>query len=447
MSPSVALRTAAWYGDREVSLDFPDAWQVDVHRPATPPEISDHDIRAALERPVGQPPIRDLARGRSRPLIVVDDLARPTPASRLMPEVLGHLSDAGIAASDVTVLLATGTHGAPPPGAFAKKIGDLAASSCRLVVHDDMARAVRVGRTSFGSPVLVDAEAVRADLLIGIGGIYPQTTAGFGGGSKLVLGILARRSIVSLHYGQPSARGSYARQNPFRREVEEMCRMVGLDTITSVFVDDDRRVVGMVTGDHYAYHPEAVEFARGRLSAPRPEDADVVVSNAYPMDVSLVFMRSKGMSPFRFAPRSASRIVVCSAPEGPGHHGLYPFTERSRYQRQIHRIRRLSVRGGRRSIVRSTIGRLHQPPRREDGRPWAGPVWLYAPPPRLATLPTDVPGMRVVESWAEVVDAVRHEQGDRRSLRVAVYACAPLQVIESGMESLGSSTMTWEAGE
>jgi lactate racemase len=391
------LRTAAWYGDREISLDFPDPWQVDVHRPATPPEISDDDIRAALERPVGQPPIRELARGRSRPLIVVDDLGRPTPVARLMPHVLRHLSDGGIAPDAVSVLLATGTHGPPAPGAFAKKIGDLAASSCRLVVHDDSARGVRVGRTSFGSPVLVNPEALRADLLIGIGGVYPQTTAGFGGGSKLVLGILARRSIVCLHYGHPSAQGSYVAQNPFRREIEEMCRMVGLDTIASAIVDHERRVVGVFAGDHYIYYSDAVNFARTHLSAPRPEDADVVVSNAYPMDVSLVFMRSKGMSPFRVSPRSASRIVVCSAPEGPGHHALYPFTERSTYQRQIHRIRRLSVQGGRRLVIRRTIGRIHQEPRREDGGRWAGPVWLYAPPPRLATLPVNIPGMRVVE--------------------------------------------------
>jgi nickel-dependent lactate racemase len=447
VSHSVSLRTAAWYGDREVSLDFPDPWEITVRRPATPPEISDDDIRAALERPVGQPPIRELARGCSRPLIVVDDLARPTPAARVMPHVLRHLSDSGIPSDAVTVLLATGTHGAPPRGAFAKKIGDVAASSCRLVVHDDTGNAVRLGRTSFGSPVLVDPEAVRADLLIGIGGIYPQTTVGFGGGSKLVLGILARRSIVSLHYGHPGVGGSYVTQNSFRRDLAEMCRIVGIDTIVSVHVDEERRVVGVVAGDHYTYYPEAVDLVRARLSAPPPEDADVVVSNAYPMDVSLVFMRSKGMSPFRFSARAATRILVGSAPEGSGHHGLYPFTERSRFQRQIHRGRRLTVPGGRRLVVRRAIGRLRGNGGSDEAGRRAGPVWVYAPPPRLASLPTDIPGMRVVDSWAEVLDAVRREQGDRMSLRVAVYPCAPLQVIDSAKEPLGSTARTWEVGE
>ena len=61
----VALRTAAWYGDRPLPLELPAGWRVTTLRPSTPPPLDDHQIALALERPVGQPPLRELARGRS----------------------------------------------------------------------------------------------------------------------------------------------------------------------------------------------------------------------------------------------------------------------------------------------------------------------------------------------------------------------------------------------
>jgi nickel-dependent lactate racemase len=50
-----------------------------------------------------------MARGSRRPPIVVDDLTRPTPAERVLPAVLGQLAVAGVAAADVSILMAT-TH-------------------------------------------------------------------------------------------------------------------------------------------------------------------------------------------------------------------------------------------------------------------------------------------------------------------------------------------------
>ncbi len=207
MSTVCRLRTEAWYGDREIEIVFPDRWHVSVHTPKTPAPLSDVEIDEALRYPVGQDSISCLARGRSRPLIIVDDLTRPTPAARVVPAVLRQLEEAGIAASDVTILLATGTHRGTSPEALAKKVGPGAATSCRLLVHDD-ARVTKVGRTSFGTPVFVNRAVLASDYVLGIGGVYPQHSTGFGGGSKLALGVLGRRSIARLHYGHPSMEGS-----------------------------------------------------------------------------------------------------------------------------------------------------------------------------------------------------------------------------------------------
>jgi len=118
----IRLRTAAWHGDELVELTFPAEWEVVEHWPRTPPPLSDDAIRAALEQPVGQAPIRELCRSKSHPVIIVDDLCRPTPAGRVMPFVLEQLHQGGIRPEQVTILLATGTHGATSPGWLEKKL-------------------------------------------------------------------------------------------------------------------------------------------------------------------------------------------------------------------------------------------------------------------------------------------------------------------------------------
>src|SRR6516165_9605959 len=132
----VTVRTGGWYGDRKLALDFPEDWELAVFWPLTPPPLSAREIATALEQPVAQQRIRELCRGKRRPLVIVDDLVRPTPASCVMPLLLREFQDAGIHLSDVTVMVGTGTHAGPTLEDVEKKIGPQAAEACYLLVHD-----------------------------------------------------------------------------------------------------------------------------------------------------------------------------------------------------------------------------------------------------------------------------------------------------------------------
>ena len=435
------LRTAAWYGDRELELPVPDGWDVTVHTPATPPPLSDEEIDAALHAPVGQDPIRRLAAGRTRPVIVVDDLTRPTPAGRIVPAMLRQLAEAGIPARDVTILLATGTHQDTPRDAVARKVGAEAAAACRVLVHDDHGDAVKVGRTSFGTPVHVDRAVADSDYVLGVGGVYPQHSTGFGGGAKLAIGVLARASISRLHYRHPSARGSYDTDNDFRRDLDEIAALIGLRTSVSAHVDADRQIVRLVCGDHRRYYADAVAFALETYRAPLPGDADVVISNAYPIDVSLTFMRSKGIIPLLHAAPGASRVLVSACPEGMGHHGLFPFVPNPGRWRYRHRARRARARPGvipaavLRRAKRTLRRRTSPAPAAPTTAPAAAPrrpIWLHAPGRAPGELPVNLPEMTALYAWDDVLERIRAEQDGREDLRVAVYPCAPLHVLELG---------------
>ena len=100
------MSTGAWYEDRPFELPTPRSWRVTAHDPAVPQPLDDAAIAAAFAAPVG-PRLRELARGRRRPLIIVDDLTRPTPVDRLLPQVLAELRSAGIDPPDAGRLAET----------------------------------------------------------------------------------------------------------------------------------------------------------------------------------------------------------------------------------------------------------------------------------------------------------------------------------------------------
>lgn len=443
MKSTSILRTGAWYGDREIQLDFPPGWEIKVLSPDTPPPLTEQQIIEKLEHPAGQLSFRKACEGKSRPAIIVDDLNRPTPAARVVPLLLQRFREAGIPAQNVTVVMATGTHGKPLPDAMLKKIGPEAASSCRLVIHDCFRDVKRIGKTTFGTPVFVNQNILDRDLVVGVSGIYPNHTAGFGGGSKLALGILGIRSIYHLHFRHlPASWGGDAVRHPFRRELDEIAGMIGMKTVVSLMIDSNRQIIQMYCGDPREYFHEAVAYYRDIFRACSPPEADVIIANTYPNDLSLTMARMKGFVPLKHPSNGASKIAIASCSEGPGLHNIFPFVNLPPHYRTRHMLRRLSVLSldelsakGKGYLKRKLWNRAGTR-RIADAAPHGNshhtnhPVWLYRPGNQTENLPSSAPGIRLVNEWSAVVEAIEREQAGKQHLRVLLYACAPLQVPE-----------------
>lgn len=432
---NIELRTGVWYNDRSIRLSFPDTWDVVTYWPDTPLPLSDEQVAERINCPVGQPPLRELAKGKKRPVVVVDDLSRPTPISRIMPFLLKEFEVAGIRAEDVRILVATGTHGHQDPTALASKIGQPAYRRCQVIVHSDLRGTKYVGTTSFGTPVHVNAELHKADLIIGVGGVYPQHTTGFGGGGKLTLGVLGRKSIRTLHFRHKGVGGTYNIDNDFRKDVTEIARIVGMNTIYTLHINDRSEVVSLFGGDHYSYYPQAAEFSKQRYTAPLPDDADVVIVNSYPSDVSYTFVR-KAMKPIRCAPRDAMKIVIGSMHEGLGHHGLFQqgLSERIReYTELYNRISVMKPRIILQKIIKNLFFRHRLPAKPNtvsSASAPAHPMWLYRP--EGATEPIqDLEGVRVVQSWEAVLKAIKDRFPTQSTVRVRIYTCGSLQCLDA----------------
>jgi nickel-dependent lactate racemase len=433
MASVLQLRTRVWHGDLPLELQLPPEWDVDIFWPRTPLPLSDGQIATILESPANQPPLRQLCAGKKRPLIIVDDLNRPTPAYRVMPFVLSQLKEAGITLRNTTILVASGMHGAASKDAMVKKVGSEAAAACRLIGHDYKNGVVAVGKTAMGTPVAVNQEVVASDFVIGIGGVYPNHTAGFGGGAKLILGVLGGDSISHLHFHHQGIGWGTQQESTFRTDLDEIARLLKLRTMVSVHINAKREPVHMHCGDYFSYYGDAVAFCRTVYCAPAPGDADVILSNTYPNDASLTFARMKGMTPLQQRARPGiSRIALASCCEGLGEHNLFPLMKLPplcRIRRVARRMAAMSVDDIARRLVRRSV-RAVRARLRNTTKTAANPIWLYCTETNSKPLPCAVADIKVVYSWPEIVKKVQDEQQHKKRLKVFVYPCAPLQFFE-----------------
>src|SRR6185437_66294 len=224
------IRWGAWYDDRELELDFPAGYEVSTCAPADGPDIGEAGIAAAFAAPIGTPRLAEIARGRRRPVVVIDDLSRPTPGRRLLPPILAELETAGIAAEGVLILAGVANHRPMVREDLVKKIGQDVLARCRVSNHFSWDGCTPLGTTSFGSPVEVNSDFLQCDLRILVGSIIPHAAAGFAGGAKLLMpGIASIRSAEAYHRGS-ALRGRYGLAvTDARRESEEAARMAGVD--------------------------------------------------------------------------------------------------------------------------------------------------------------------------------------------------------------------------
>ena len=120
----VTLRSAVWYGDREMTITFPDEWEVKVLAFEDRPKLSEDEMRAAFRSPVGTPSISELAKTREKAVLIADDLTRPTPASEVIPFILEELKRGGIDEDATLIMMGVGCHRQMRRDDLVKKLGE-----------------------------------------------------------------------------------------------------------------------------------------------------------------------------------------------------------------------------------------------------------------------------------------------------------------------------------
>lgn len=290
---TLAVPRQIWYEEGELQLEFPASWEVVpcLMNGHNAPHITPDQIRAAFNKPIGSPPLRELAQGKHEVAIIFDDLSRPTRAAELIPYVLEELEAAGIPDSAIRFICATGTHGAHTFQDFQKKLGRKTLDRFPVYNHNPYENCTYVGQTSQGTRLSVNSEVMNCDLKIGIGSVIPHPQSGYGGGGKIVLpGIAFIDSIESFHLLEIRAKeegrgsivgpGNYL-ENPMVKDFNEAAKMIGLDFKLDTIINGKGQPCAIFMGDAKAEFYEAVKFAMSHYATKAIPGAEVVVVNNY----------------------------------------------------------------------------------------------------------------------------------------------------------------------
>jgi len=417
----LTLRHSAWYDDREITLQFPVSWQVVRHSLPERTALTESEQRERLE-----PFVDRLLAGRDPGALsvaaVVDDISRPTQVGPVLEIVLGRMQQAGVDAGRMTVVTAGGTHVPMSETLLRRKLGDAVCDRYRVQAHNPYKDLVARGRTGRGTPILVNRVVAEADLKLGIGGVFPHSPAGFSGGAKIMLGVAGFKTIARVHYRARGTTLGGSVDNPFRGELVEVARSVGLDASISLAMNTRRETVEIFAGDLIEAHGRAVgEYAKLHR-VPPPGEADIVIACTYPFDTALVYSK-KGWWPVTSARPGASGVVVGSYPSGAGWHGLHPMT-RSRGEFLKHKLF-VATQLPMSNLWRMAAGRFSRTRAAHAGGQAEPAERILFRPDSSGEIDPSY-GVKFETDWSQLVERLVRKHGDG-PLKVAVYDSAPLQ--------------------
>ena len=248
-------------------------------------------LAEALAHPVGSPPLHQVAQAGQKVVIVTSDLTRPCPSDRLLPPVLDELAGAGIAATDVTVVIALGLHRPMSASEIEAAIGAEVNARVHVINHDPE-NTVHLGNTAAGTPVQIFRPVVEADLLVCLGNLEFHYFAGYSGGAKAILPGCASRATLNANHAMmvhPDASAGRLEDNPVRLDIEEGADMVGVDFILNVLVNSQHHIEGAVAGHIKEAHRRGCEFVEQRGTVVIPQRVEIVLVSAggYPSDLNM----------------------------------------------------------------------------------------------------------------------------------------------------------------
>lgn len=256
----------------------------------------DEAIRQSLLSPIQSPPLSEIAHNRESAVIVISDITRPVPNHIVLPPILNTLEQAGIPREKITILIATGIHRPNLGDELALLVGEHIANTYHIVNHyaEDDSTNEHVCNIIGGIPVYVDKTYLKADLKILTGLVELHLMAGFSGGRKSILpGICSLKTMEHMHGYRMIQKDAVCtgklEGNPFHEGAVQAARLVGVDFICNVTLNEKRQITGVFSGDLEAAHEQACEKVKSYAEVVIDEPVDIVITSGggFPLDKTL----------------------------------------------------------------------------------------------------------------------------------------------------------------
>lgn len=304
------------YGSSSISFSLPDDLRIHFIEPNEVEPL--RDFEGALRNS-----LKDLAallRPGRRVALIADDITRPTPTHRILPQLLEFLNDRGIRDDQVKLIVALGTHRPMTQSEIEMKYGE-AIERIEVIQPDfrDPEKQARVGVMPSGAPIEVARELSEVDLSIGIGCVTPHHVSGFSGGSKIVLpGVSGERTVGEMHLMSARLRRSFLgiENNEVRDLMDLVAERTGLRGLVDLVVEGSGKPTWVGCGGFREVFRSAVRESRRVYEVDAPGELDLVITTSYPADIEF-WQAHKALYPADIVLRDGGTLILATpCPEG-----------------------------------------------------------------------------------------------------------------------------------
>lgn len=310
------------FGSGKLEPEFPEKNISSIILPSEPETKGDAEtlIRKALQNPIGSQRLSEIVGPESKIAVIVSDVTRPTPTTKILPPLLEELYLGGAKAENITIVFALGLHRQQTEEESRKLVGAEIYEKIRCIQHDT-GHCRHIGETSRGTPIEVLEEVLDSDVVVGTGGIEFHYYAGYSGGAKSVLpGVSSEKSVLTNHQMMIEENAVSGRvDGPVRQDMEEAAGVAGLDFILNVVLDSRKEIVAAVAGDYIEAHRKGTEVVDSMYKIEvEPADAVIVSCGGYPKDMNL-YQANKALDNATQAVKNGGSIIlVAECAEGIG---------------------------------------------------------------------------------------------------------------------------------
>lgn len=318
------------YGKGQATVNVPD--DAEVIEPRHLAGIADEKaaVLAAMRKPFGTQPLKEMVKATDTVGIVIADITRPTPSHKLVPWIMEELSH--VPRENFVVINGLGSHRANTHEELIQMLGEDVVNTVKIVQSDafNPDELVYVGTNSYGSKVYFNKTYTQCDFKIVTGFIEPHFFAGFSGGPKgLNPGIASIETILDFHnaemIGHPNTTWGTIAGNICQNAATQNCLMAKPDFMLNVTLNGEKEITGVFAGDVIEAHRLGCEDVKKHAMYAVDEPFDIVITtnSGYPLDQNL-YQTVKGMSAAAEIVKQGGAIIAASeCSDGLPSHGNY----------------------------------------------------------------------------------------------------------------------------
>lgn len=247
-------------------------------------------IKEALRKPINSDSFEQCIKNNHAKtfLIVVSDITRPIPYTRILPLMLEIMNRVGVKDDQITLLIATGMHRPSRLDERTSMFGESICQRLKIVDHnaEDIESLSTLKQQSWsGNNIELNKLYLNSDFRIITGLVEPHFMAGFSGGRKAICPGLSSLKTVQRFHGfkmlnDPNAKSATLDNNPCHMESLSVAKVAGAEFCINVVLDNERNVIHCQTGDFIQSHIKTCEFVQKYSCSQLQTEYDLVLTSS-----------------------------------------------------------------------------------------------------------------------------------------------------------------------